>query len=90
VVGRAGALRVTSVGSLEDASELQDNVAACVPDVIEPVLPAAVTTPAATTNDLTATTSICTPSSRPPTVGERIKERDHDQNRELFLRRAAH
>jgi len=34
VVGRAGALRVTSVGSLEDASELQDNVAACVPDVI--------------------------------------------------------
>src|SRR6516162_9407276 len=36
------------------------------------------------------TTSICTPSSRPPTVGERIKERDHDQNRALFLRRAAH
>ena len=54
MVGRAGALRVTSVGSLEDASELQDNVAACVPDVIEPVLPAAVTTPAAATNDLTA------------------------------------
>ena len=54
MVGRAGALRVTSVGSLEDASELQDNVAACVPDVIEPALPAAVTTPAATTNDLTA------------------------------------